>query len=613
MHKKSVVLPMFLDLVVLILAMLFSSSIRWHMAALTVTKDGVVFAIMSIVIFLASFYFLGVYRRVWAYAGLSDFLQVFTATTLGAVITQFISVVAFPPYLWRMVPLFWIISFLLLGSIRFTRRFTRDNTKVSGTIKKCRKTLIIGAGEAGALISRTLYSSNTRTEFQPVGFIDDDQDKQGMLLYGLPVMGTRFDIPEIVRKYDIDEVIMAIPTSTQQQLREITQICLEAGVKVKVLPSVIDIIQGKKAVGQVRELQMEDLLHRSEVQINLEEISSYLHGRKVLVTGAGGSIGSELCRQICNFQPRQLILLGRGENSIFEIHAELAQSFPQIACTPVIADIRDEQKISEMFSQFGPEVVFHAAAHKHVHFMEMHPDEAFKNNVFGTMNIAKMADRYGSGIFVLISTDKAVNPRSVMGLTKLIAEMIIRHFSKLSRCRFVAVRFGNVLGSRGSVVQLFRKQIEAGGPVTVTHPEMRRYFMTIKEAVQLVIQAGALSGTGKVYMLDMGDQIRVVDLARDMIWLHGLHPDEDIAIQFVGIRPGEKLSEELMTLREKAVSTSHEKIFVVDTNDSDYDLLQLIVSVEGFPQPDYLKKLMKRAIARFNLTPQSSGNPNKSE
>lgn len=348
--------------------------------------------------------------------------------------------------------------------------------------------------------------------------------------------------------------------------------------------------------------QLEDLLHRSEVNIDLNQVSGYLKGQVVLVTGAGGSIGAELCRQICAFQPRKLLLLGRGENSIHEISMELAQDRPEVCHVPVIADIRDEKKLLEVFSRYKPGVVFHAAAHKHVYLMEQHPDEAFKNNVYGTLNLARMADRFQTGIFVLISTDKAVNPCSVMGLTKLLAEMVVRYFAEISSTKFIAVRFGNVLGSRGSVVHLFRRQIAAGGPVTVTHPDMRRFFMTVREAVQLVLQAGAMAGGGEIFVLDMGEQIKIVDLARDMIRLSGLKPGKDIAIKYTGTRPGEKLYEELSTDREEIMATRHQKIFALYNGSVDRELLDEILTGHGFPNPEQLAKLMELTRAKYNLS-----------
>jgi FlaA1/EpsC-like NDP-sugar epimerase len=348
-------------------------------------------------------------------------------------------------------------------------------------------------------------------------------------------------------------------------------------------------------------LQVEDLLPRREVEVNLSQVSKHIEDEVVLVTGAGGSIGSELCRQICRFQPKKLILMGRGENSIYEISLELALSKTKVTYIPVIGDIRDKDRVEEIFARHKPTMIFHAAAHKHVALMELHPEEAFKNNVFGTLNLVRAADAYQAKMMLFISTDKAVNPSSVMGLTKLLGEMIIRSYAAKSCTKFCAVRFGNVLGSRGSVVQLFRKQIAAGGPITITHPEMRRYFMTIREAVQLVLQAGAMAEGGEIFMLDMGEQVKIVDLARNMIRLSELTGHKKIEIKYVGVKPGEKLSEELLTAKENARVTQHRKIFIIHPEVVDQELFNLIEEARDTPNGDYLERLMRAARDKYRL------------
>lgn len=601
MKRKSIFLALAADALLSVLAVLFALSLQWNVVSFGFTGEAVVFVVLAVAGLLTGLYLGGLYHRIWHYASIKDFINVIFAVTGSAIFISFISAIFLPQFSLRAVPGLWAAALILFGGSRFLRRLMWDYANRAGVGSAGKKTLIIGAGEAGALIVRTLQSTKTSIDMEPIGYIDDDPGKKGLRLYGLPVLGTRTDIPEVVRNFAVKEVIIAIPSAVPGEIKDIARICSQTGVKVKFLPSVLDIVEGKNILGQMRELQMEDLLHRSEVTINLEQVSSYVRGQAVLVTGAGGSIGSELCRQICAFRPRVLLLLGRGENSIYDIRLELAGAWPEVPIIPVIADIRDQEKLSAVFARYKPAVVFHAAAHKHVDLMEQHPDEAFKNNVFGTLNLARMADFFDSDIFVLISTDKAVNPSCAMGLTKLLAEMVIRHYAGMSRTKFVAVRFGNVLGSRGSVVHLFRRQIAAGGPVTVTHPEMRRYFMTIWEAVQLVLQAGALARGGEVFVLDMGDQIRIVDLAREMIQLSGLYPDKDIAIKFVGIRPGEKLSEELLTEKEKTEATQHQKIFIVDTGAIDHHLMKQVLSVKGFPAPKQLADLMDTALGKFNL------------
>lgn len=599
MKKKSTFLFMALDFFMLIFAVLLALSLQWKMVDLTFLKEFTGFGYLAVACLVTSFYILGVYHRLWEYAGINDFLNIALAVTAGTLILFLLTLVLIPAFPMYAILFLWVISLVFFGGIRFIMRLLWIRSNLSRENIKSKNTLIVGAGGAGSLIVRTLQFSKAKVGLKPIGFVDDDIQKHGLRLYGLPILGTRKDIPEIIRNFGVEEIILAIPSATPEHIKAIARICQGAGIVMKVLPSVLAAVQGENLLNQVQELQMEDLLHRTEVEINLGQISSYLEGKVVLVTGAGGSIGSELCRQICGFQPKELILLGRGENSIHEIILELAQNYPQANYIPVIADIRDQDKLFETFSKYKPDVVFHAAAHKHVNLMELHPDEAFKNNVFGTRNVARLADYFKAEVFVLISTDKAVNPCSIMGLSKLLAEMVVRKFAETSETKFVAVRFGNVLGSRGSVVHLFRRQIAAGGPITITHPDMRRFFMTIKEAVQLVIQAGALAKGGELFMLDMGEQVKIVDLARDMIRLSGLTPGKDIQIKFVGIRPGEKIYEELLTEKEKALATQHQKIFVVEAGAIDYDLVEQIFSVNNFPTHEQISILMESAFSKY--------------
>jgi FlaA1/EpsC-like NDP-sugar epimerase len=455
-----------------------------------------------------------------------------------------------------------ISLFFITGSRLFWRILRSFNgLKKSGHYKK--PVLIVGAGGAGAMVARAILDNDTG--MAPVGFIDDSPDKQNMKLYDLPVLGKREDIPAVVEKYGVKEIIIAIPTASSKTLRELVGLSRQTKARLKITPSVFNFINGVMDLSQVRDVEYEDLLHRKPVKVNLEEIAGYLHGRVVLVTGAGGSIGSELCRQLASFGPSLIILLGRGENSIYEINMDLASHYPMANMVVEIADVRDRIRIEGIFSRYRPDVVFHAAAHKHVPLIEKSPYEAFTNNVMGTLNVARAADAYKTKVFVLISTDKAVNPQSVMGATKKVAEMIIQKINEESSTMFAAVRFGNVLGSRGSVVHVFKKQIAAGGPLTVTDPNMVRYFMTIPEAVQLVIQTGAMARGGEIFILDMGEPVKIADLARDMILLSGFRPDEDIKITYTGVRTGEKLSEELFAEGERVRTTVHERILVTES------------------------------------------------
>lgn len=523
-----------------------------------------------ILIRLLTFYFFGLYNRLWRYASIHELLAITSAVTVSSFLI-FIYMFGMGSKLPRSIPIItWLIVLGLVGLSRLSLRvlyMLRKNRKAS-----CSKVLIIGAGDAGAMIARELQHRFYDTK-KLVGFIDDDRDKIKNKLFGVPVMGAREKLGRIVKKYDITEIIIAIPSLSGERLREIFKTCRETKCTVKTVPGLYEIIDGQVTVDQLRNIDLEDILRRDPVKLDLGQIAGYLTEKRVLVTGAGGSIGSELCRQIAKMSPSHITLLGKGENSIYEIHQELTAKFPNLAIEPVIADVRDKSRIFNIFSRVQPQVVFHAAAHKHVPLMEAQPAEAVRNNIFGTQTVAEAADRVNAEKFVLISTDKAVNPTSVMGATKRVAEMIIQNMNSISNTNYVAVRFGNVLGSRGSVIPLFKKQILKGGPITITHPDMKRYFMTIPEASQLVLQAGALAQGGEVFVLDMGEPVKIVDLATDLIELSGLEPGRDIEIKFTGLRPGEKLFEELLTAEEGTSSTKHEKIYVANLKAVDEKVL----------------------------------------
>jgi len=508
--------------------------------------------------FIPVFYIFKLYNRVWAYASLGELVTILQAVTLSSMATVIATYFLYSPIPRLIVVSHWTYAILLVGGARVAWRMFVERKKTNG-IKPSRRTLIIGAGDAGVMVAREIKTHNSN--ILPVGFIDDDSNKQNLTVLGLPVLGSREQIPDIVKKHEIELLIIAMPSVSASVIREIVEICRGTGAEMKILPGVYQIIEGQVSVNSLRPVQLEDLLRREPVQVGLAEVAGYLRGETVLITGAGGSIGSELSRQVASFGPGKLILLGHGENSIHRIWLEMENSYG-IPLSIEIADIRDKSRIYSIFEKHRPTVVFHAAAHKHVPLMELHPAEAVKTNIFGTRNVALAASRTGTKIFVMISTDKAVNPSSVMGATKRMAELIIHQENLNSDTIFTAVRFGNVLGSNGSVVPVFQKQIADGGPVTVTHPEMKRYFMTIPEAVQLVIQAGAMAKGGEVFILDMGEPVKIVDLAKDMIELSGLEPDKDIKIKFTGIRPGEKLFEELLTAEEGAQATKHKRIYV---------------------------------------------------
>ncbi|MGW9126199.1 polysaccharide biosynthesis protein [Paenibacillus chitinolyticus] len=512
----------------------------------------------------AMFYF-QLYNRIWQYASVGEMVAIAKAVIVSCLIsyavTSFLSAGEITLYMF-LQNLNGIL--LMLGGSRFVWRVFCDNFYGSSRSrggKPAQRTLVVGAGSCGVMFVKEL-AHNDSFMMKPVAFVDDDPYKQKLQLHGIPVMGNRLDIPRVVEEQRIDDIIIALPSVSKTQISDIINICKTTKARLKIIPHIQEYIQGKMAANQMRDVQVEDLLGRDPIQTDLQNIADYVQNKIVLVTGAGGSIGSELCRQVAPFKPARLLLLGHGENSIYGIEMEMRRLFPNLPIETVIADVQDRTRIADVFREFGPQVVFHAAAHKHVPLMERNPSETIKNNVFGSKNVAECADEFGAERFVLISTDKAVNPTSIMGTTKRIAEMFIQSLDKHSKTKFVAVRFGNVLGSRGSVIPRFKDQIARGGPVTVTHPEMVRYFMTIPEAVQLVIQAGAFAKGGEVFILDMGKPVKIVDLATDLIRLSGYEPNVDIDIEFSGIRAGEKLYEELLTSEEGMSSTIHDRIFI---------------------------------------------------
>lgn len=560
-----------------------------------------VLVVTAIKIFVFSYFKL--YKSLWRYASIEELIQVIVSVIVAnfAIISYlYIKMVHLPRSIYILL---MMIDTILIGGVRFSYRAIRkfkNSTFIKNRNNK--RVMIIGAGDAGAMVIRELKNHKDLNS-KPVAVIDDDEKKEGQIINGVPVLGQRWDIVSVARKKKIDEIIIAIPSASKKDIREIVEECKRTKCKLKILPGMFEIIDGKVTINDIRDVQIEDLLGREQVKLNIEEISGYLRNKKVLVTGGGGSIGSELCRQIARFKPSELVILDIYENNAYDLQNELNRIYnlqltnynekeknnfdkePKVKVKVVIASVRDKQRIDEVFDKYRPDVVFHAAAHKHVPLMEDNPKEAVKNNVFGTLNVAQAADKYGVKKFVLISTDKAVNPTNVMGATKRICEMIVQSIDKVSKTEFVAVRFGNVLGSNGSVIPLFKKQIAEGGPVTVTHPEIIRYFMTIPEAAQLVIQAGAMAQGGEIFILDMGEPVKILDLARDLIKLSGFEPDVDIPIKFIGLRPGEKLYEELLLDEEGITSTKHEKIFIGKPIFSDYKLLM--------KKLDNLRKILK--------------------
>lgn len=516
----------------------------------------------SITLLLSHHLFASMYRlynKAWEYASVGELVTIVKAVTLSIMATAFIQLLIINNIYVRALGLSWMLHVLLIGGSRFSWRIYRDRYIKPQVEQK--RALIIGAGAAGTMLVRQLLK-NSDAGIKPVAFIDDDPRKYKLHILGLPVVGDSKRIAKTVETLNIDKIIIAIPSLSKEEMKRIFEECSGTKAKTVIMPMMEDVMLGKVSVNQFRDVQVEDLLGREPVELDIESISKKLTGKTILVTGAGGSIGSEICRQVCKFQPKKILLLGHGENSIYQIDMELRNKHKdEIEIIPVIADIQDRSRIFEVVETHKPDVVYHAAAHKHVPLMEYNPKEAVKNNVLGTRNVAEAADTFGVGTFVLVSSDKAVNPTNVMGSTKRIAEMVIQELDKHSKTKFVAVRFGNVLGSRGSVIPLFKKQIQAGGPVTVTHPDMTRYFMTIPEASRLVMQAGALARGGEIFVLDMGEPVRIVDLAKNLIRLSG-YTIEEIGINFSGIRPGEKMYEELLGEKEVHKEAVFPKIFI---------------------------------------------------
>lgn len=531
--------------------------------------DALPIMLISYIVMLLSMH---LYTRIWRYAGMREMVAVLIATTLGAGLF-YTGMYVFDKSLPRSIYLIsWILSTGVIGIGRMVLHYIamRYGGKQS-TDADMVNTLIIGAGDAGATIAREIERYHKRSR-KVIGFIDDDESKFNRLMGGVRILGNRHDIPSIVKENKVKEIIIAMPSVTRNEIRNIMEICSPLKCKVNTLPGMYQLLDDEVLVSHLHPVSIEDLLERDEVRLDMDIVEHYIRDKVVLVTGAGGSIGSEICRQIMRVGPKQLLLLGHGENSIYLINQELKNIYKDGPIIPIIADIRDKQQLDQIFTQYNPQVVFHAAAHKHVPLMEIQPMAAVLNNIYGTRNVADVAGRHGVERFVMISTDKAVNPTSVMGATKRVAEKVIISMNDTYDTKYITVRFGNVLGSRGSVIPLFKKQIEAGGPVTVTDPEMTRYFMTIPEASQLVLQAGAMGKGGEVFLLDMGEPVKIIDLARNMIRLSGLEPDKDIHIKITGLRPGEKKYEELLTSEEGTNRTNHTKIFeaALDTVDRDW-------------------------------------------
>lgn len=532
---------------------------------------------------LVIFYFFDLYKGMWRYTSLSDLINILKAATLSSlvIIAMILFVTRFEGYSRSVFIIDWFLTIFMVAGFRLMVRFYFERVssgqgfvktfqKIGQTLfagKKERiRLLIIGAGDCGETIFREIRS-NAGLGYAVVGFLDDHPTKQGKTIHGVPVLGPISNMSSIAKRMKADEALIAIPSAKAEQMRAIVDVCRMSGVRFKTIPGYGELINGRVSISTIREVAYRDLLRREVVRLDQKKIGAYLKDQVVLVTGAGGSIGSELCRQICRYHPREILLYERAESPLYEIELELRKSHPSVQIIPVLADVQDRKQLDRIFETHRPQTVFHAAAYKHVPMLELHPWKAIENNIAGTLNVVDVVEKFDIERFVLVSTDKAVRPTNIMGTSKRVAEMLVQQRSRKKgiRTRFTVVRFGNVIGSVGSVIPLFKKQIASGGPVTVTHPEVTRYFMMIPEACQLILQAGAMdeSQAGEIFLLDMGTPIKIADMARDLIRFSGFLPDEEIKIEYIGLRPGEKLYEELITADEGVLPTSHEKIMVL--------------------------------------------------
>lgn len=572
MFSAKRVLVFLLDTCLILIAFLLSFLLRFDFQIPSLENEIifsglVVIMIVKPLVFIAS----GMYRNIWRYASLQDAIEIFKVVTFSTVISAFVLIFAMNA---RALPrsiyvLDWFVLFSLVAASRLVWRVYRE-VHIMPKIKNGRRTLIIGAGEAGNLLLKEI-GKQEESPYKIIGFIDDDDDKQGLRLNGIPVLGKIERLKALVRKHQIEEVIFAIPSADRKIMRSVVGCCEKASIKFKTLPSITGIIDGNISLQQIKDVEIEDLLGREPIVLDQAAIRGYLTDKKVMVTGAAGSIGSEICRQVARFNPSKVILFDNAETPLFYIEKELTQSFPDLRIVPVLGDVKNVDRVETIFDEFEPEVVFHAAAYKHVPMMEYNPMEAVNNNIYGTKVLADAASKYGVKNFVMISTDKAVNPTNIMGASKRAAEIYVQGLARKKKTKFTTVRFGNVLGSNGSVIPLFKEQIKNGGPVTVTDRDVIRYFMTIPEAAQLVLQAGCIGNGGDIFVLDMGEAVRIVDLAEELIRLSGLVPYQDIEIIFTGLRPGEKLFEELLIDGEGVKPTQHKKIRVLSAVEIDFN------------------------------------------
>jgi FlaA1/EpsC-like NDP-sugar epimerase len=576
------------DIVLILISILGSYALRFELGPLffQYLPSAIWIVVTSLVVKPLVYYLFGMYRRMWMYASVQELKLIIISVTTASVIVSSIVISLLSFGIFEGLPrsilvIDWILSLVFVGGIRFSLRIIGDSVAVGSAPMKNgnqRRLLIVGAGDAGALVVREIQK-NPQMNLLPVGFLDDDPAKQKQQIFGIPVVGTITDLPNFLEKLRIDEVIIAIPSAPGRVVRLVADICRLKNIPFRTMPGIYELLGGSVNVNRLREVDITDLLRRQPTYMNEEIIGSSISGKIVLITGAGGSIGKELCRQISRWGPSELIMVGHGENSIFESLLDMKESFPGLSIIPVISDMRDKNRLKQIFTKYQPHVVFHAAAHKHVPLMELNIEEAVTNNILGTTNLVEICIQQDVEKFVMISSDKAIRPKNVMGASKRISEMVVLNAARKYNKSYCVVRFGNVLGSRGSVVPLFKRQIAKGGPVTITHPDMKRYFMTIPEAVYLVLQSAGMAIGGETFVLNMGDQIKIVDLVEDLIRLSGLEPGRDIEIVFTGSRPGEKLEEDLWDEGLTFHRTSHPDIYHLSNQDDlEIDGIEKIVS-----------------------------------
>ena len=624
--------PVYLNLFLIVCADIVLIALSWYGSfllrfnfAIPDYSTSVIIKLLPGVIFikLIIFYFFNVYRGMWRYTGIIDLLNIVKASVVSSfVVVAFVLFIHnFIGFARSVIIIDLVCTLLFVSALRICLRLyfemisgnghKIDAKLIAGIIKRDKKIkgsenlLIIGAGSGGEKIFREIRD-NPSLKYNVVGFLDDDEAKQRKMIHGIPVMGKVSQLSQIARTLDVRAVLIAIPSASAAQMRTIVKICKESGLVFKTLPGLGELIDGKITLNSIRDVAYRDLLGREVVQLEEDRIGEYIQHKRVLVTGAGGSIGSELCRQICRFNPDKIILFDQAESPLYEIDLELKRSFPYIKVIPVLGDIRNTDRLVAAFDVCRPHNVFHAAAYKHVPMLEIHPWEAILNNVAGTRNIVSIAKQFSVERFVLVSTDKAVRPTNVMGTTKRIAELLVQgqNCDDPGNTRFMTVRFGNVVGSVGSVIPLFKKQIAQGGPVTITHPEVTRYFMTIPEASQLILQAGAMGHGGETFILEMGTSVKIIDMARDLIRLSGFEPDKDIKIEYIGLRPGEKLYEELITEGENVVPTGHRKIMVLSGEICEQDRLNgdidRLIKAAKAQDAEKIRNLLKQIVPEYN-------------